>query len=109
MCIRDRSYSQSPKIPLGLTHLAFDATAIDGRVQLSVGADGTQLGHFKAEAQSQLSSHEGVWGLASDAPVQASAELAIKSLAWLQPLVSSAVVFDGALQAQVRLLSLIHI
>ena len=99
----DLSYSQSPKIPLGLTHLAFDATAIDGRVQLSVGADGTQLGHFKAEAQSQLSSHEGVWGLASDAPVQASAELAIKSLAWLQPLVSSAVVFDGALQAQVRL------
>jgi translocation and assembly module TamB len=98
----DISYGNDPKIALGLDRLTLDVDAKNNLVQLNVEASGAQLGTLKASAQSQLSLRDGRWGIAGEAPVQGSADLAIKSLAWLQPIIDSAVVFDGSLKAQLR-------
>ncbi|MEN9483869.1 MAG: hypothetical protein RJB37_1749, partial [Pseudomonadota bacterium] len=98
----DISYGNDPKIALGLERLTLDVDAKNNLVQLNVEASGAQLGTLKASAQSQLSLRDGRWGIAGEAPVQGSADLAIKSLAWLQPIIDSAVVFDGSLKAQLR-------
>jgi translocation and assembly module TamB len=96
----DIEYLQEPRLTLGLDRFALDVEATNNRLQLRAEANGTQLGNLKADAQSTLSLRNGTWGIAGDAPVQGRVDLAVKTLAWLQPIIESAVSFDGAVNAQ---------
>lgn len=96
----DIEYLQEPKLALGLDRFALDVEATNNRLQLRAEANGTQLGNLKADAQSTLSLRNGTWGIAGDAPIQGRVDLAVKTLAWLQPIIESAVSFDGAVNAQ---------
>lgn len=96
-------YLQEPKLAFGLDRFTLDMEAVNNRLQLRAEANGTQLGSVKAEARSELSRRDGAWGIAGDAPVRGSADVAVKTLSWLQPIIESPVSFDGALNAQVRI------
>ncbi|MBU0751104.1 MAG: translocation/assembly module TamB domain-containing protein [Gammaproteobacteria bacterium] len=91
----------APRTTLGLDRLELDITAKNSEVQGRMEAAGTRLGSLQAEAQSRLALRDGSWGIPGDAPLQARANLAIESLAWLQPIVDprGALVFDGAVKA----------
>lgn len=93
-----------PPTAMGLKHLSLAVDAKDDRMQASLEADGLALGRLRAKGESRLSRRDGVWGIAGDAPIQASADIALQSLAWAAPLVdkSGAIVFDGSLTAQVQ-------
>jgi translocation and assembly module TamB len=96
----DIEYLQEPRLTLGLDRFTLDVEAASNRLQLRAEANGKQLGNLKADAQSTLSLRNGTWGIAGDAPVQGRVDLAVKTLAWLQPIIESAVSFDGAVNAQ---------
>ncbi len=100
----DITLPTDPQTTLGLTRLALKIDAVNNQLRGSVEATGTHLGHLKADGESVLSRRDGVWGIAGDAPLHASADLAIQSLAWLAPLLNKtgALVFDGAVQAMMR-------
>lgn len=93
-----------PTIALGLGHLQLDAAAVDNRLRASLEADGANLGRLRMAGESRLSRRDGTWGLAGDAPLQASADLAIQSLAWAVPFIdrSGATLLDGRLTARLR-------
>lgn len=95
-------YLQERKLAFGLDRFALVVEAISNRLQLRAEANGAQLGSVKAEARSELSRRGGTWGIAGDAPMQGRVDLAVKTLSWLQPIIESAVSFDGALDAQLR-------
>lgn len=95
-------YLQEPKLAFGLDRFTLDMEAVNNRLQVRAEANGAQLGSVKAEARSELSRRDGAWGIAGDAPVRGRADLAVKTLSWLQPILESAVSFDGALDAQLR-------
>ncbi|MCF8150706.1 MAG: translocation/assembly module TamB domain-containing protein [Burkholderiaceae bacterium] len=88
---------------LGLDRLVLNLEVVNSALQGKVEASGARLGKFKLEAKSALSARDGTWGIAGDAPLTGSAELAIDSLAWLEPFLGVDVGFDGALNADVRL------
>lgn len=89
---------------LGLGRMAVQVDAVDNRLRATLEVAGERLGRLQAEAQSTLSRKGNAWGLAGDAPLQASADFAVQSLAWVGPLVDAtgALSLDGALTAQVR-------
>ena len=93
-----------PSTAMGLKHLSLLLDAKDDRIQASLEADGLALGHLRAKGESRLSRREGVWGIAGDAPLQASADITLQSLAWAAPFVdkSGGTLFDGSLTAQVQ-------
>lgn len=93
-----------PAIALGLKHLGFKADAVDGRIRANLEAEGTTLGRLGVAAESRGSRRDGVWGLAGDAPIQASGDLALESLAWAAPFIdpSGASRLDGKLAAQIK-------
>ncbi len=98
----DLSIASQPRVTLGLSGLALRLAAKDNRLEGRLEASGTKLGSLKAAGQSLFSRRDGSWGIAGDAPVKASVELSVESLAWLQPLADrgGALSFDGALKAQ---------
>ena len=96
-------YLQEPRLAFGLDRFTLDMEAINNRVQLRAEANGAQLGSLKADAQSELAQRDGAWGIAGDTPVHGHVALAVKTLAWLQPILESAVSFDGALDAELSL------
>ncbi|MDD5365497.1 MAG: translocation/assembly module TamB domain-containing protein [Gallionellaceae bacterium] len=89
---------------LGLQQLSLLAEASDSRLHASLAADGSALGRLSVQADSRLARRDGVWGIAADTPFQASADLALQSLAWAAPLLdkTGASRFDGSLAAQVK-------
>lgn len=89
-----------PKTPLGLSALVLQLTARHNRVNLHADVRGTQLGTLSAQGETLLSRRNDAWGIDGAAPLQAEAVIAVKSLAWLAPLVSSALEIDGALNMQ---------
>ncbi|MBU1979108.1 MAG: translocation/assembly module TamB domain-containing protein [Gammaproteobacteria bacterium] len=100
----DVTFPSIPRPTLGLSHLALNVDAVNNQLQGRLEAAGTNLGNFKADAQSMLSSRNGTWGIAGDAPVQGNIALAMESLAWIKPLLdkTGALTFDGSLKALVR-------
>ncbi|MFA5083185.1 MAG: translocation/assembly module TamB domain-containing protein, partial [Hydrogenophilaceae bacterium] len=89
---------------LGLQQLSLLAEASDSRLHISLAANGTALGRLRAQADSRFSRRDGVWGIAADTPFQASADLALQSLAWATPLLdkTGATRFDGRLAARLQ-------
>jgi translocation and assembly module TamB len=92
------------KTALGLKQLHLKATARDKQLRVDLEADGSILGQLRAGGETRLSRRDGVWGLAGDAPLQASADLALRSLAWAAPLLDKHGVsaFDGHLVARLE-------
>jgi translocation and assembly module TamB len=93
-----------PQTALALNRLVLDVEAVDNALRGRLAAAGTTLGSLGAEARSRLSRRDGAWGIAGDAPLQATADLDLQSVAWLVPLLDKtvALTLDGALKAQVR-------
>lgn len=89
-----------PNTPLGLSALELQLTARRNRVNLQADVRGAQLGTLSAQGETLLSRRNDAWGIDGAAPVQAEVEIAVKSLAWLAPLVSPALEADGALNMQ---------
>ena len=91
-----------PNTPLGMSALVLQLTARQNRVNLQMNVQGTQLGSLSAQGGTTLSRRNGVWGIDGAAPLQGEAEIAVKSLAWLAPLVSPALTTEGSLNMQFR-------
>lgn len=89
-----------PDTPLGLNALELQLTARHNRVNLHADVRGARLGTLSAQGETLLSRRNGTWGIDGAAPVQAEAKIAVKSLAWLAPLVSPALETDGTLNMQ---------
>lgn len=89
-----------PNTPLGLSALALQLAARHNRVSLQMDVQGTRLGSLSVQGETTLSRRNDVWGIDGSAPVRGKAEVAVKSLAWLAPLVSPALETDGALNMQ---------
>jgi translocation and assembly module TamB len=96
----DVAVSRSPRTALGLNALSLKLEVVNNRLQGRAEANGTRLGSLKAEGTSLLSLRDGVWGIAGNAPLQGSADISLKSLAWLQPLLGEALILDGDVRAQ---------
>lgn len=101
---RERGDLILTKTALGLKRLHLKATARDKQLRVELEADGAILGQLRAAGETRLSRRDGVWGLASDAPLQGSADLALRSLAWAAPLIDKHGVsaFDGQLVARLE-------
>jgi len=96
--------SVSDQTTLGIQQFAVGATATHNRLQGTLAAEGSNLGHLKAAAHSTLTQRDGTWGLSSNAPLQVELDLSVSTLAWLQPLLESSGIttLDGALSAQLQ-------
>lgn len=96
--------AQSKPATLGLQRLSLLAEADNNRLRASLTADGKILGHLRASGESRLTRRGKAWGIAADTPFQASADLALQSLAWAEPYLdkTGATVFDGALTARLQ-------
>jgi translocation and assembly module TamB len=96
--------SPATSTALGLQRLNLLAEAGNGRLRAALDADGATLGRLRAQGESLLSRRDGVWGIAADTPFQASADLALHSLAWAAPILdrSGSSRFDGSLTARVQ-------
>jgi len=100
----DVTISEDPKTTLGLSRLSLSVDAVNSRFESRMEAIGTNLGSVRADAVGAFSMRNGAWGIAGDAPLRASADLAVESLAWIQPFLDQAdrPVFDGAIKAKLR-------
>lgn len=101
---RERGDLILAKTALGLKRLHLKATAKDKQLRVELDADGSVLGQLRAGGETRLSRRDGVWGLAGDAPLQANADLALRSLAWATPLIDKHGIsaFDGHLLARLE-------
>ena len=94
----------TPQTSLGLQRVALNADISNNQLQAQLEAVGTTLGNLKADAQVGLSRHNGIWGIAGNAPVNAHADLSIASLSWIGPLLdrNGAIALDGAIRADLH-------
>ncbi|MDP1595039.1 MAG: translocation/assembly module TamB domain-containing protein [Gallionella sp.] len=100
----DVPLSSNPPTMLGLSRLTLNLKAVNNQLQAQLEAAGSKLGSIKAEAHSTLSARDGVWGIASSAPLRASLDMSVETLAWLPMLIdkSETLTFDGALNGSMR-------
>ncbi|MDO9054241.1 MAG: translocation/assembly module TamB domain-containing protein, partial [Gallionella sp.] len=93
-----------PPTMLGLSRLTLNMKAVNNQLQAQLEAAGSKLGSLKAEAHSTLSARDGVWGIASSAPLRASLDISVETLAWMPVLIDNTetLTFDGALKGNVR-------
>lgn len=100
----DLMFATEPAIRMGLTDLGLTVDAKDDQVTATLAAAGTTLGTLRATADTQLSKRSGRWGVAGSAPLHASADFALKSLAWASPLVdrNGGIRLAGSLQGQLQ-------
>ena len=96
--------AQGKPAALGLQRLSLLAEAGDSRLRASLIADGSTLGRLRASGETRLTRRDAVWGIAADTPFQASADLALQSLAWAAPYLdqTGATDFDGSLTAKIQ-------
>lgn len=89
---------------LGLSRLTLNLKAVNRQLHAQLEATGANLGSLKAEAHSMLSVRNGVWGIAGSAPLRASLDLSVETLAWMPMLINTteSLTLDGALKGQVR-------
>ena len=100
----DVPLSSDPPTMLGLSRLTLNLKAVNNQLQAQLEAAGSKLGSLKAEAHSMLSVKNGVWGIASSAPLRANLDLSVETLAWMPRLLdkTETLTFDGALKGNVR-------
>lgn len=98
------SLPAEPEASVDLQRLRLEIEVIDNRVAAWLDAAGTRLGQLKVAADSVLSRRDGVWGVAGDAPLTATAEFALAAIGWATPLFdrSGALRLDGSLAATLR-------
>jgi translocation and assembly module TamB len=89
----------SAPVALGLTTLSANANADRGRLALTLRAEGRQLGRVALDLTTTLGPN---LAIAPNAPLSGTARVNTPVLGWLGPLISSAVVTEGSLQADVR-------
>ncbi|HYD78598.1 MAG TPA: translocation/assembly module TamB domain-containing protein [Paucimonas sp.] len=89
--------SGSP-VALGLTRIEAQAEAKNGMLDLRFNADGRQLGHIEAAAQTELAAAGGRFAIDSGAPLRGRALLDIPSLAWAGPMINATAVTEGRLR-----------
>lgn len=96
--------TQGKPAALGLQRLSLLAEASNNRLHARLNADGSTLGRLRASGETRLTRRDAAWGIAADTPFQASADLALQSLAWATPYLdpAGATVFDGSLTAQLQ-------
>ena len=99
----DVSITAEPRLSLGLTALKLSAQVQNSQLRAELVADGATLGRLRARAQTTLVRQDGIWGLAGDTPIQGEADLALGSLAWLNPFLDrrGAISLDGTLQGRI--------
>ena len=88
---------------LGLKRFEAVLSANDGRLALSVDAEGEQLGKLVGSATALSERHEGSWRLVPGAALLGSAELAMPAIDWLGPLASANMATGGSLNARFSL------
>lgn len=100
----DVPLSSDPPTILGLSRLTLNLKAVNNQLHAQLEAAGSKLGSLKAEAHSTLSARDGVWGIASSAPLRASLDMSVETLAWMPMLIdkTDTLTFDGALNGSVR-------
>lgn len=100
----DLPLSSDPPTRLGLSRLTLSLKAVNRQLHAQLEAAGANLGSLRAEARSTLSVRNGVWGIAGSAPLRASLDLSVETLAWLPVLINATetLALDGALKGQVR-------
>ena len=98
----DLSLPGSPGVALGLSRLSLDVDAADGRLRAVLDAAGTHLGSLHAAAAVPLSSRAQGWGVAGDAPLQASATLNLPDVSWVSALLPQAARVAGRLQGDLQ-------
>ncbi|MBU1666514.1 MAG: translocation/assembly module TamB domain-containing protein, partial [Gammaproteobacteria bacterium] len=96
--------AQGKPAALGLQRLNLLVEASNSRLHGSLNADGSTMGHLRASGETRLTRRDAAWGIAADTPFQASADLALQSLAWAAPYLdkSGATDFDGSLTAKIQ-------
>lgn len=97
-----------PNLPLGLSKLALQLTARHNLVNLHVDVQGAHLGSLSAQGGTTVSRRNAAWGIDGTAPVRGEAEISVKSLAWLAPLISPSLVTDGSLNMQFNVKGTAH-
>ena len=90
----------SVSAPLGLTALNASAEAGAGGIALRVIADGVQLGRIAVNATANATSRA---TMTSNTTIAGTASIAIPSLAWLGPLMSTDVLSEGQLSSEIAL------
>ncbi len=96
----DLTVPADPPLDLGLTRLAFHATAAGSVVSATLDAAGTRLGTLSAQGRTTASRRNGAWGLAGGAPLWLEADADMPSIAWLGPLLNQNLSVGGALNAR---------
>jgi len=98
----DLPLSSDPPARLGLSRLTLNLKAVNRQLHAQLEAAGANLGSLRAEAHSMLSVRNGVWGIAGSAPLRASLDLSVETLAWMPMFIDTTLTLDGALKGQVR-------
>jgi translocation and assembly module TamB len=98
----DLPLSSDPSAKLGLSRLTLNLKAVNRQLHAQLEATGAHLGSLRAEAHSMLSVRNGVWGIAGSAPLRASLDLSVETLAWMPMFIDTTLTLDGALKGQVR-------
>ena len=76
-------------------------------VNLTLQAQGDQLGLVNVNLLSYLSNAQGSWTIAQGAPVSGQATLQIKDISWASPLLGSGINLHGELNAQAQISGLV--
>ena len=88
---------------LGLQRFEAVLSANDGRLALSVDAEGDQLGKLAGSATAMSERYQGGWRLVPGAALLGSGDLAMPSIGWLGPLASANMRTGGSVNARFSL------
>ena len=98
----DLSVHSEPATAVGLTRLAFSATATDDRLSAKLEAAGAVLGTISVGARTTLARDGGSVGLSGNSGLSFDAQLELPSLAWATPLLGARMAVDGRVKAQIN-------
>lgn len=97
----DLNLPSEPATGVGLSRLAFSATAVDDRLSVKLVATAAALGTISASARTTLARQGASVGLPGDAALSFDAQLDLRSLVWAAPLIGARMAIDGRLKGQV--------
>lgn len=89
-------------VALGLTRLEASAIAGNGKLQLLLQANGSNLGSVAVDAGIALNGASG-FGITPQSALSGAAKLAVPSLRWAAPMIGATAVAEGSLEGELRL------
>jgi len=92
----------SPAMPAQLSEMTVTAQARGPEVSFEARIVSGTFGHASATGSTRAERREGRWGVAGSAPLTASVEAAMPSLAWTKPLLGDVAALDGAAELSLR-------